>query len=403
MAYLRLQGSSKGPLFIDSTGQPLTRVHSSSFLQSTMAAAGIPGQFSGHSFHIGTATTAAQPGIPDHLIKTMGKWTRRRSKSPYLYEEPLSDREGWWRSTLKDTPVPGTYDLKNFVQDLQFNPISKTYGFKNTGRKKNADPSRRGSYLMPGLYKHFRCVDQLEKQQISYNFKACDRYHTPTALVGYIDKEFANSQISPSTYYSGYEYVPKLPSKHPAFKSQEHRFPTIYFKPKEGPPPGQYKLSKDPILPKGPNITSPFKSKTPRFAQPHVLPLETRVNKSLNNAPVRLQRILMILQRYHFVIKYKWGLPLHLADTLSPAALPKLVTAQVADFHTTKHQLHEETSKDVTLATLHKVLVHGWPTERKTPGPGTYCKTYQTPMPHTIKNMARNYGLFFTSGTYGDY
>ena len=25
----------------------------------------------------------------------------RRSKSPYLYEEPLSDREGWWRSTLK--------------------------------------------------------------------------------------------------------------------------------------------------------------------------------------------------------------------------------------------------------------------------------------------------------------
>lgn len=26
-------------------------------------------------------------------------------------------------------------------------------------------------------------------------------------------QEFANSQISPSTYYSGYKYVPKLPSK----------------------------------------------------------------------------------------------------------------------------------------------------------------------------------------------
>ena len=40
---------------------------------------------------------------------------------------------------------------------------------------------------------------------------------------------------------------------------------------REGPPPGEYKLSKDPILPKGPNVTSPFKSKTPRFVQPHVL------------------------------------------------------------------------------------------------------------------------------------
>ena len=63
-----------------------------------------------------------------------------------------------------------------------------TYGFKNAGRKKNADPSRKGSALMPGLYKHRTCVDQLGTQQKTYSFKACDRYHTPTALVGYIDK-----------------------------------------------------------------------------------------------------------------------------------------------------------------------------------------------------------------------
>jgi len=50
----------------------------------------------------------------------------------------------------------------------------------------------------------------------------------------------------------------------------------------------------------------------------------------------------MILQRYHFVIKYKWGLPLHLADTLSPAALPKLVTAQVADFHVFGKEMESE-------------------------------------------------------------
>ena len=88
----------------------------------------------------------------------------------------------------QDTPVPGTYDLKDFVEELQTNPVRPTYGFKNAGRKRDADPSRKGSHLMPGLYKHATCVDQLDKQQVTYGFKACDRYHTPTALVGYIDK-----------------------------------------------------------------------------------------------------------------------------------------------------------------------------------------------------------------------
>jgi len=73
--------------------------------------------------------------------------------------------------------------------------VRTTYGFKNAGRKKNADPSRKGSALMPGLYKHKTCVDQLETQQKTYSFKACDRYHTPTALVGYIDKVCTHNLI----------------------------------------------------------------------------------------------------------------------------------------------------------------------------------------------------------------
>jgi hypothetical protein len=70
------------------------------------------------------------------------------------------------------------------------NPIKATYGFKNTGRNKNADPSRTGTILMPGLYKHVTEVETLDKKKITYNFKACDRYHTPCALVGYIDKVY---------------------------------------------------------------------------------------------------------------------------------------------------------------------------------------------------------------------
>ena len=75
LTYLHQRGPSSGPLFIDTHGQPLTRSRLSSFIQSVLQGAGIPGHFSGHSFRIGAATTAAQCGIPDHLIKTMGRWS----------------------------------------------------------------------------------------------------------------------------------------------------------------------------------------------------------------------------------------------------------------------------------------------------------------------------------------
>ena len=53
LAYLHLLGPSSGPLFIDTHGRPLTRSHLSYFIQSVLQGAGIPGQFSGHSFRIG--------------------------------------------------------------------------------------------------------------------------------------------------------------------------------------------------------------------------------------------------------------------------------------------------------------------------------------------------------------
>ena len=65
--------SGVGPLFIFQDG--LSRALLSSFLQAILQAAGIPGKFSGHSFKIGAATTTAQRGVPDHLIKNMGPWS----------------------------------------------------------------------------------------------------------------------------------------------------------------------------------------------------------------------------------------------------------------------------------------------------------------------------------------
>ena len=55
LAYLHRQGPLSGPLFMDAHGQPLTRSHVSSFIQSVLQGAGIPGHFSGHSFRIGAA------------------------------------------------------------------------------------------------------------------------------------------------------------------------------------------------------------------------------------------------------------------------------------------------------------------------------------------------------------
>lgn len=72
--YLHLRGSNPGPLFMRKDGAPLTRATYSAWLKEIGVRAGLKGNYSGHSLRIGAATTAAQVGIPDHLIKTLGRW-----------------------------------------------------------------------------------------------------------------------------------------------------------------------------------------------------------------------------------------------------------------------------------------------------------------------------------------
>ena len=73
--YLHLCRPGTGPLFNYQNDTPLARSQLSSFLQTTLQSAGIPGKFSGHSFRIGAAITAARKDLPDHLIKTMRHWS----------------------------------------------------------------------------------------------------------------------------------------------------------------------------------------------------------------------------------------------------------------------------------------------------------------------------------------
>ena len=72
--YLALRGKTPGPLFLLSNGQPLSRQLVTDRLRSIIQSAGLPGNYSSHSFRIGAATMAAKAGLPDHLIQVLGRW-----------------------------------------------------------------------------------------------------------------------------------------------------------------------------------------------------------------------------------------------------------------------------------------------------------------------------------------
>ena len=72
--YLVVRGTSKGPLFIFRDGTHLTcDSFISTVLHKALSAAGVDtSKYAGYSFRIGVGTTAAQLGIQDSLIRTMG-------------------------------------------------------------------------------------------------------------------------------------------------------------------------------------------------------------------------------------------------------------------------------------------------------------------------------------------
>lgn len=84
--FLHLHGSALGPLFLLSDGTPLSCQWLASSIRSIFSSTRVLGCFSGHSFRIGAATSAASRGVPDHLIKTLGRWS---SDTYHLYIRTL--------------------------------------------------------------------------------------------------------------------------------------------------------------------------------------------------------------------------------------------------------------------------------------------------------------------------
>ena len=75
LGYLAYRPPTPGPLFIFSDGSPLSRSRLISCLRQALGTAGVDDTgFSGHSFRIGAATTAAEADFSDSFIRLLRSW-----------------------------------------------------------------------------------------------------------------------------------------------------------------------------------------------------------------------------------------------------------------------------------------------------------------------------------------
>ncbi|XP_022599719.1 protein STPG4 [Seriola dumerili] len=169
----------------------------------------------------------------------------------------LCGRGSWWLGTLKDTPIPGLYHIRDFIEEADLNPVRKTYGFKGVGRKAQTLGVRNGDLLLPGAYDYTDSTQEVLMHQASYSFKNCPRPDIVT--LGIRDKHI---NTSPCDYNVTPKPVEKIPCKHVIFRSTVQR---ISFPPKEGPAPCHY----NPHTRAEKGITSCFKSTLPRLHYVH--------------------------------------------------------------------------------------------------------------------------------------
>ena len=103
-------------------------------------------------------------------------------------------------------------------------------------------------------------------------------------------------------------------------------------------------------------------------------PLEEIFKKSLCDAPARLQRMLLRLQRYNLKVRYKKDPLMLIADTLSRAYLrDTLPSEEVKSLEVVDHsenlrvspsrlaQIEEESVQDPVCTNLQQVILEGWP------------------------------------------
>ena len=106
---------------------------------------------------------------------------------------------------FQETPVPGTYELRDFLQEKELDRIKATYNFKGEGRKKKPGILPDGAILLPGAYQHKDFLEDLTEQQLTYQFKNSGRKRV---LPGIKDPD---CNVSPCEYETNRPAVKKMP------------------------------------------------------------------------------------------------------------------------------------------------------------------------------------------------
>ena len=101
------------------------------------------------------------------------------------------------------------------------------------------------------------------------------------------------------------------------------------------------------------------------------------MHKPLNDAPKRLQCVLLQLQKYSLIVHYKKGSQMHLADTLSRAYVSEVnacaelqeleqinLTLSLSLTPENIQCLQHASAQDMAMQELCRVIQQGWPTSK---------------------------------------
>lgn len=99
------------------------------------------------------------------------------------------------------------------------------------------------------------------------------------------------------------------------------------------------------------------------------------MQKSIINAPARLQRMILLLQRYSFQLVHVQGKQIPVAETLSTKYLPHTMPGLSKGTEAQVHLMHEHIQVSVRIGcirnqttsfnTLIKYILEGWPESRR--------------------------------------
>ena len=182
---------------------------------------------------------------------------RKHNGSQEYFESPITQRE-WWRVMLRETPVPGTYEYQDFLEENNNRPTTIcTASFRAEARKNHR--GNHGEYLLPGAYQYNDFIEDLRKKKTVSAFKSSGRAQK---LAWERSKTETDTFPVPGQYETTFPPVPTQTVASSMFKSKTIRFNHL-FNSKEGPPPGKYN-PKD-VITERKAAKSSFKSKAPRF------------------------------------------------------------------------------------------------------------------------------------------